>query len=262
MKDPIHVGRNGKKYLKSEYDFDKFLFYIVIIYVVLMISIMAVPWFVDPAGDDAYYLRVKNAYQTDDGYVLFGSLYQLESIGEGGLHFTGDENVTVPVTRFVYDEVNVGNMVSLDPDGEGYSYGGSISESRSSVYFTKQDHIDTMNEVFLWLIFMVGVVLIYHVWTKGWSRIMKITNFKPLMMDIRWYGRYLYGYANVDDSDNLELIKVSDTNLVMEQYQREEDEETPEMDFFTLRSRVTRFDDINEKIEKALDVHYDGKEQK
>lgn len=256
MKDPISVGKDGKLYLKEHYEYSYLLLRLVVIFIVLIISEMIFIWFVPMS--DSYYLEVKDGM--DEEHILAGEVYKMETLNDGGYHSTGQRKVNVSVSGFVYDQTEIGDVLSIKRDESGnYVYTGE-KYSHISEYQTTNGFINFATGIGILLVGLFGVVLIYYVWSKERSRIIKVDDFEPYRMEDRWYGKYIYGHGRIDN-EKFGMIRIEDTMMFME---LEDDplSDDEKLSFFTIRSRFKRFRDMYFKIDKALDIHYNGKEQK
>ena len=255
MKDKVLI-RDKKMYLKDNYYFTQALFGLVIVFIIYMTIMMTVLWFVDPSPistnmDGVYYLKITDG--DDNGNILIGDVYRLESLNDGGYHPTGKDNIDVRVSEFVYRQVDIGDIISLDVTDRGnYVYGGSIYPLVSPIY-TVNGFVNFVIEIYLYLTAMFGISLICYIWNRNGSRIMEIIDFVPIHIVERWYGNYVCGIGCVDDKRR--ALRMEDTNLFL-RIKDNQNHNTriagPLGKMYTIRSRITFVKDINEEIENIL----------
>jgi len=188
MKDKIIV-KNGKNYLASNYKEFNLLILLGISAIVLLVMVGAIA-FISPFGGDEY-LEVDDGYWDSMGYHVVGDVYVWESMASGGFQNTGDQT-TIEVTKFVYDQLEEGNVIFLSLDSKGdYQYGGDIYRSVDSFLTTD----DFLNDICLMYIFVLlyAMILFLMVVLGRKSAEVIILSEPEIIKKIRtWRGMYSY----------------------------------------------------------------------
>jgi len=260
MKDKI-IEKRGKKYLASKYNEYNWLIHFGWIMIVFMSVIMVRAWIDSPVdSQDSYYLEINDAGEDVFGYYVVGDLYQLESFKNGGMHPIGKE-ASVPISEFVYRQIEEGNLISLVEDEDGnYQYVGDIysspsSKSLPSPFLT----LDKGSMLVITLIFIVVLLLLIMYWSvldaRSSSRIITIDDFNVCYKRDRWYGVYIYGRAKVDGSDSYEMIRIRDAWMFLNLDIENGDSMVKGGGrFYTVKSRFKKIKSIDNYIEKLMDV--------
>jgi len=249
------VKRNGKLYLKDEYyDIATLFLRVAVIYSVLILTIIIAAWFL-PAVDEGYYLRVSDAGKDESRNFVTGEIYRFESLSNGGMHPV-DEDSTVYVSGFVYDQVEVGNMISVEITGDdGYRYTGHIYSS-IDVFGNVQDFIDTNIDVGFLLLMLFAVVGIYYLFAIKSNRVIKVSKFHPFYKEDRWFGKFLYGRGIVNDEKFYKMICIKDTFMFLEDgsgVKNDINTSSVGIEFYTINSRFKIISDINSELEDLID---------
>lgn len=260
MKDRI-IEKKGKKYLASEYNSCNWLFHLGWIVMVLMSISMVEVWIDSPVdGQDSYYLEINDAGEDVFGYYVVGDLYRLESLKNGGMHPIGKE-ASVPISEFVYRQIEEGNLISLAGDeNENYQYAGDIYSSPSSTSLPSPFHtLDEGGGLVIILVFCVVLIPLFMYClvhdTRSSSRIITIDDFNVCYKRDRWYGVYNYGRAKVDGSDSYEMIRIRDAWMFLNLDIENGDSIVKGGGrFYTVKSRFKRIKSVDNHIEKLMDV--------
>ena len=261
MKDKI-IEKRGKKYLGSKYNESIWVYGLILIVMLCIVVSMRMMW-IEPMWVESmrtetqedYYLKIDDAGEDVLGYYVVGDLYQWESLKNGGMHPTGEEGIVVSVSDFVYREIEKGNLISLDEDEDGnYQYAGDIYSS-SSVFYS----VDDFREYSLGLIVMTGLffgfVYIIILINRRSSRIIMIDDFNVCYKENRWHGKYIYGRAKLDGSDTYDMIRIDSVWMFLNLEIDSGDSMFKEGGrFYVIRSQVRKIKDINNHIEKLMDV--------
>lgn len=260
MKDRI-IEKRGKKYLASKYN-ESIWSYSLILIAMVCISVSIGMMWIEPAwvesmrteAQEDYYLKIDDAGGDVLGCYVVGDLYQWESLKNGGMHPTGEEGIIVSVSDFVYRQIEEGNLISLDEDEDGnYQYAGDIYSS-SSVFYT----VDDFREYSLGLIIVMGLFFGYVCITifinRRSSRIIMIDDFNVCYKRVQWYGAYIYGRAKVDGSDSYEMIQIRDTWMFLNLDIDGDSVFKEGGRFYTILSRVKKIKNIDNHIEKLMEV--------
>lgn len=262
MKDKIIVKKR-KHYLASWYNRCNWSFHLMLIIIAVMFISATMVWIDSPVdSQDSYYLKINDAGEDVLGYYVVGDLYRLESLKNGGMHPTGEERIIVPISDFIYRQIEEGNLISLVEDGNGnYQYDGNIYPSISSMLpspFYSEDDFPSIG-IFLLPILgaVIGLGLIYYsiLDARSSSRIITIDGFNSCYKEDRWYGTYVYGRAKVDGSDSYEMIRIKDGWMFLNLDIDGGDSMYKEGNrFYTLKWRFRRVKNIDEHIEKLMEV--------
>lgn len=192
MKDKIIVKKE-KNYLAGNYKELDWLAWVATFTLALFVVIGVVAFFSPPivgyAGDE--YLKVNDAGWDSMSYYVVGEVYIRESIASGGFHNSGDQ-MTVGVSKFVYDQLEEGNVISLSIDSEGgYQYGGDIYNSVDS-FPTIDDFLDSA-----WITCVFATIYIVIIWLlvvlgrKG-AEVITLSNVEIIKKIRTWRGMYSY----------------------------------------------------------------------
>ena len=208
MKDKIIV-KNGKNYLASKCKTSNWLMIIWVSILVLFVMTGVIAFFsqIEYAGDR--YLEVDDGGWDSVNYYVIGDVYIWEPVASGGFHNNG-HRMTVNVSKFVYDQLEEGNIIllSIDPEGR-YQYGGDIYTSIDS-FPTADDFLDSVWVICLYLIILSLLMWLMVVLEKKGGEVIVLSNAEIVKKIRTWYG--MYSYLKCDEG----LFRLKDERVYIE----------------------------------------------
>lgn len=170
--------------------------------------------------DGEFYLEIDDAFEDDTDCYIVGNIYTANSPFSGGIAATGDDEVIVNISRFVYDQLASGNMVLVvKVDGE-YQYAGTIYSSKS-VFFTTTDFYCLVGLVAILFILAYSIDYKIGTWSHKSDEIVKLTHMVLLGREEHWYAKYSYLNCFLN-GDKYRRIRLNDRMFYLE-YSTQED---------------------------------------
>lgn len=192
MKDKIIV-KKGKNYLAGNHGEFNWLVWLAVFTLILFVVTGVVAFFSSPIVESAEdeYLKVNDAGWDSMSYYVVGEVYIWESMASGGFHDSEDQ-ITVSVSKFVYDQLEEGNVISLSVDSEGgYQYGGDIYNSVDS-FPTTDDFLDSTWVICIFLMIYVAMIWLLVVLGRKGAEVITLSNAEIIKKIRTWRGMYSY----------------------------------------------------------------------
>lgn len=253
MKDKI-ITKKGKYYLAGDYkEFDWLVWvamFSLVLFVVVGVAAFFSPPMIGSAGDK--YLKIDDADRDVVGYHVVGDVYVWESMASGGFHDTGDR-MAVGVSKFVYDQLEEGNVISLSLDSEGnYQYGGDIYNSVDS-FLTTDDLLDSTWVICVFLIIYVAMIWLLIVLGRSGAEVVTLSNVSIIKKIRTWRG--MYSYLTCDEG----LFRLKDEHVYVAcdvgdmLYVGVDGNDLSEIKFYGMRENLKKINDKSFEISNMMD---------